>query len=95
MALLNDNERKDAGTRLKDWAFSQKSIRRTYTFKDFVEAIRFVDQMAILAEEAWHHPDIDIRWNKVSLELSTHDEGGLTVKDVDLAVKLDALRSRM
>ena len=54
-------------------------------------AVRFVNQVAKLAEAAWHHPDIDIRWNKVTLTLTTHDAGGLTRKDFVLARKFDRL----
>ena len=53
--------------------------------------MKFVDAVALLAEQAWHHPDIDIRWNKVTLTLTTHDAGGLTEKDFDLARKFDGL----
>jgi len=66
-------------------------IARTYEFKDFPAAIRFVNAVARLAEKAGHHPDIDIRWNQVTLTLTTHDEGGLTEKDFDLAKKFDRL----
>ena len=66
-------------------------ISRTFQFKDFPAAIKFVDAVARFAEEAWHHPDIDIRWNKVTLALTTHDAGGLTEKDFALARKFDKL----
>ena len=65
-------------------------ITRLFQFKDFPAAIQFVNRLADLAEKAFHHPDIDIRWNKVSLFLTTHDSGGLTRKDFDLAGKIDA-----
>ena len=71
------------------WKQNGARIVRTYEFKDFVGAIRFVNSIARLAEKAWHHPDIDIRWNKVTLALTTHDEGGLTEKDFVLARKFD------
>ena len=72
-----------------DWKKTGDAITRTYQFKDFPAAIKFVNAVAELAEQAWHHPDIDIRWNKVTLTLSTHDQGGLTEKDFDLARKFD------
>jgi 4a-hydroxytetrahydrobiopterin dehydratase len=53
--------------------------------------MKFVDAVAVAAEQAWHHPDIDIRWNKVTLALTTHDAGGLTQKDFDLARQFDQL----
>jgi 4a-hydroxytetrahydrobiopterin dehydratase len=73
------------------WKKKRAAITRTYQFKDFPAAIKFVNAVAKLAEKAWHHPDIDIRWNKVTLSLSTHDQGGLTEKDFDLAKKFDRL----
>ena len=73
------------------WKKRGRVISRTYQFKDFVVAMRFVNAIARAAEEACHHPDIDIRWNKVTLALTTHDAGGLTKKDFDLATRLDAL----
>ena len=76
------------------WKRADDKIARTYQFKDFPAAIKFVNATAELAERAWHHPDIDIRWNKVTLTLTTHDAGGLTEKDFDLARKFDALSLR-
>jgi 4a-hydroxytetrahydrobiopterin dehydratase len=75
--------------RVPDWKKEGSTITRTYVFKDFPSAVRYVGKIAKLAEDAWHHPDIDIRWNKVTLVLTTHDEGGLTVKDFKLAQKFD------
>jgi len=74
-----------------DWKKKGSAITRTYQFKDFPAAIKFVDKLARVAEKAWHHPDIDIRWNKVTLVLTTHDAGGLTRKDFNLAKQFDAL----
>ena len=74
-----------------NWKKKGAMIARTYEFKDFVAAMKFVNAVAKLAEQAWHHPDIDIRWNKVTLTLATHSEGGLTQKDFDLAKKIDGL----
>jgi 4a-hydroxytetrahydrobiopterin dehydratase len=77
-----------------DWQKKSGVISRTFQFKDFPAAVKFVDAVAHLAEEEWHHPDIDIRWNKVTLALTTHDAGGLTEKDFALAKKFDALSRR-
>jgi len=77
-----------------DWKKQGMAIARTFQFKDFPAAIRFVDAAAELAESAWHHPDIDIRWNKVTLTLTTHDAGGLTKQDFVLARKFDELSLR-
>ena len=76
---------------LPGWTRKRLSITRLYEFKDFVTAIKFVDDVAKIAERANHHPDIDIRWNKVRLTLSTHDEGGLTEKDMTLARRFNSL----
>lgn len=76
---------------LPQWQRRGEMITREYQFKDFPAAIKFVDAVAITAEQAWHHPDIDIRWNKVTLTLTTHDAGGLTSKDFDLARLFDEL----
>jgi 4a-hydroxytetrahydrobiopterin dehydratase len=77
-----------------EWKKTGGVIARTYAFKDFPAAMKFVNAVAKLAERAWHHPDIDIRWNKVTLALTTHDAGGLTEKDFELAQKFDALSGR-
>jgi 4a-hydroxytetrahydrobiopterin dehydratase len=76
---------------IPSWKLHDAAIMRTYEFKDFSAAIKFVEVAAALAEQAWHHPDIDIRWNKVTLTLTTHDAGGLTEKDFALARQLDKL----
>ena len=73
------------------WSLSGQEITRTYAFSDFSESMGFVTRVALAAEKADHHPDIDVRWNKVTLTLSTHSEGGLTVKDLDLAHRCDGL----
>lgn len=70
------------------WENNGKEIARTYKFKDFAEALAFVNRVGALAEAADHHPDIDIRWNKVRLTLTTHSAGGLTDKDFSLALQI-------
>jgi 4a-hydroxytetrahydrobiopterin dehydratase len=76
---------------IPNWLLNDGKIARTFQFKDFPAAIKFVEAVAMLAEQAWHHPDIDIRWNKVTLTLTTHDAGGLTEKDFALARQFDQL----
>jgi 4a-hydroxytetrahydrobiopterin dehydratase len=76
---------------IPNWQLSDGKITRTYEFKDFPAAIKFVETIGAIAEQAWHHPDIDIRWNKVTLTLTTHDAGGLTEKDFALAKQFDQL----
>jgi len=91
MKKLTAAEIKTALPTVPDWKKTGAAIARTFQFKDFPAAIKFVNALARLAEKANHHPDIDIRWNKVKLTLSTHDAGGLTTKDFALAKKFDAL----
>jgi 4a-hydroxytetrahydrobiopterin dehydratase len=74
---------------LPKWQRHGEIISRTYEFEDFVAAMKFVNAVAALAERAQHHPDIDVRWNKVTLALTTHDAGGLTEKDFALARECD------
>jgi 4a-hydroxytetrahydrobiopterin dehydratase len=75
-----------------DWELDGEEIVRERQFKDFAEAIRFVDRVAEAAEEANHHPDILIHgWNKVKLSLTNHDAGGLTEADFEMAGRLDGL----
>ncbi|WP_206486788.1 4a-hydroxytetrahydrobiopterin dehydratase [Rhodococcus sp. KRD162] len=88
-ALLTDRDIQDA--QLTDWTVAQKSLTRTVELASFRAAIETVNQVADAAEEADHHPDIDIRWRSVTFVLSTHSAGGLTRKDVDMARRIDAL----
>jgi 4a-hydroxytetrahydrobiopterin dehydratase len=81
-------------TSVPNWQKKGDVISRTFQFKDFPAAMKFTDAIAQLAEEEWHHPDIDIRWNKVTLALTTHDAGGLTEKDFALAKKFDEVSLR-
>jgi 4a-hydroxytetrahydrobiopterin dehydratase len=76
---------------LPGWQVENGELTRTFTFKDFLAALAFVNRLGERAEEAGHHPDIDIRYNRVRLALVTHDAGGLTEKDFDLAAAADKL----
>ncbi len=89
--LLSEQEISAKLARLLQWKRSGHEIRRTVDCKDFVHAMGFVNSVALLAEKADHHPDIDIRWNNVTLTLSTHSAGGLTEKDFALAGAIDSL----
>jgi len=91
MALLSAAEITEFLESHPAWSRSGKEITRTFEFPDFVESIGFVAEVAVFSEKANHHPDIDIRWNRVTLRLSTHSEGGLTEKDVGLATRFDTL----
>ncbi len=74
-----------------EWSHVGEVIQRTYQFGDFVSAMRFVNAVALEAERVQHHPDVMIRYNKVTLSLATHDAGGITGKDFSLAAQADAL----
>jgi 4a-hydroxytetrahydrobiopterin dehydratase len=75
---------------LAHWRVDESGeLARTFEFADFRASMRFVNHVADAAEEAGHHPDIDIRYSKVKLALVTHDAGGLTAKDFDLAAAAD------
>lgn len=87
MKTLSDAEAAERLSRLPGWACRGKEIRRTFTFTSFKDAMAFVNHVADLAEEMDHHPDIDIRYSRVTLALTTHDAGGLTALDFDLAEK--------
>lgn len=71
------------------WKLKSKSIIKTYKFESFRNCIVFVNRVATLADEKDHHPDIDIRYDQVTITLSTHSAGGLTDKDLDLAKSVD------
>lgn len=88
---FDEAEIQDALASLPDWQCHGSTITRTFAFKDFPAAMKFVNEVADVAEQAQHHPDMDIRWNKVTLALTTHDTGGLTEKDFALARACDTL----
>ena len=91
MALLTSTELSGFLANHPGWESEGQRLEATFTLADFSEAMGFVTRVALLAEKAFHHPDIDIRWNRVSIALSTHDEGGLTGKDTSLATQIDRL----
>jgi 4a-hydroxytetrahydrobiopterin dehydratase len=91
MALLTKNEIYSVLTELSGWMLHGKEIRKNFEFADFARAMGFVNSVALFAERANHHPDIDIRWNIIMLSLSTHSKGGITTKDISLAKKIDTL----
>jgi len=89
--LLTEEQIQQRMNDLKDWTRSGKEITKIIKLGDFVRAMGFVNSVALLAEKMDHHPDIDIRWNMVTLTLSTHSAGGLTDHDFNLAKQIDAL----
>lgn len=91
MTSLSDREIQDRASLLPDWKLEGKKLTRTWTFENFIEAIDFVNRLVDPAEKSGHHPDLSISYNKVVVSLTTHDAGGLTEKDFDLASVLSAL----
>lgn len=89
--LLSDDQIDKALAETPEWKRAESAIARTFTFPDFLAGIDFVHDVAQLAEDCNHHPDVDIRWRKVTMTLSTHSAGGLTSKDFHLAREIDSL----
>jgi len=94
MPKMSSAEAKLALAALPDWAIRRAILERVFAFDDFAAAMAFVVQVARQAEKVGHHPDIDIRWNRVRLALTTHDEGGLTERDFALAARFSELAER-
>jgi 4a-hydroxytetrahydrobiopterin dehydratase len=91
MELLTDDQITAELSESPGWTTENGEITQTFERRDFRDALLLVGAVAFLAEEAGHHPDIDIRWNKVTLTLSTHSAGGLTAADFSLARRISAL----
>lgn len=90
---LNETERADALDALPDWDYDEgrDAITRTIVFTDFAEAFGFMTQVALIAERADHHPEWTNVWNRVEITLTTHDAGGLSQRDLDLATAIDSI----
>ena len=91
MAKMNTATLRRRLAGLTGWKRAGDAIRKQYTFPDFKAAMFFVNAVAGLAEKAGHHPDVTINYNRVTLSLSTHDAGGITGKDFDLAGRIEAV----
>ena len=91
MPMLDKDEVQERLSSLPGWHEQHGEIVRQFEFPDFVTAVDFVNSVAAKAEAAGHHPDIDIRYNKVRLALVSHDAGGLTQRDFDLAAAIEDL----
>ncbi len=89
--LLNLDERRGLAIALPAWSVTDATLERDVTAGTFLAAIDWVVEIARAAETMDHHPDIDIRWRTLRLVLSTHDSGGITKRDVDLAQKIDSI----
>ncbi|BAB76248.1 4a-hydroxytetrahydrobiopterin dehydratase [Anabaena sp. FACHB-709] len=89
--LLSDVEIQSQASKLSGWTLEGSKLQTTRKFKDFIEAIAFVNKLVEPAESAGHHPDIEISYNKVKVTLTTHDAGGLTQKDFDVAATISQI----
>lgn len=89
--LIKADQLKIRLKKIPEWELEKKHIERSFEFDDFSESIDFVNAVAEVSEDEEHHPDIDIRYNKVRLVLSTHSKGGLTDLDFALAERIDTL----
>ena len=86
---LSDLEIRRALSSLPGWSRKGDALSKTYSFARFADGIRFVQQVAEIADTMDHHPDIDIRYTKLTFSLSTHDAGGITQRDLDLATSIE------
>ncbi len=91
MAVLTQDDIREQLSSLQGWALTSEGIRKKYVLNDFRSAINLVNRVADLAEEANHHPDILISYNRVTFTLITHSAGGITEKDFDLATRIEAI----
>jgi 4a-hydroxytetrahydrobiopterin dehydratase len=92
MARLTDDEVRAAlGGELPGWSFDGSTIRKEFSFKSFTSAVAFVERLVEPANAVRHHPDLEIHFNRVVVTLSTHDEGGVTDKDLALARTIEGL----
>ncbi len=91
MPALSPQDTETRVRNLSGWKIESGELTKTFSFKDFLSAVDFVNQIAKIAEGAGHHPDIDIRYNRVRIALVTHDAGGLTEKDFELAGGIEKL----
>ncbi len=89
MQKLNDQELQSSLAALPQWSLRDGRVVREWTFEDFVTAMEFVNRVATLAESRGHHPDIAIRYNRVTLSLITHDADGITESDTSMCAFLD------
>lgn len=92
MAVLSDADVQSGLAPLAGWSRVGDEIVKTFECASFPAAIAFVVQVGFAGEKANHHPDLDIRWRKVKVALTTHDQGGLTQKDLDLAREIEGMQ---
>lgn len=88
---LSEQEITESLKGLNDWSVDGKLLKKRYDFENFAGALRFVNQVGEIAEKADHHPDITFGWGYAEIELTTHDTGGLTHNDFDVAKEIDGI----
>lgn len=91
MALLDDGEIEEYLAEMPGWELNGKAIEREFEFEDFVGSVKFVESLVGPAESMNHHPDLAISWNKVTVSITNHAQGGLTKADFELADKIGSL----
>ena len=91
---LSDEDVRARLSEVVGWEVADGMLKKSFTFADFIQSMQFVNRLAEAAEAAQHHPDIDIRYDKVHIALSTHDSGGISEKDFALAQEADAVAER-
>jgi 4a-hydroxytetrahydrobiopterin dehydratase len=91
MALLSDSEIEDRLADADGWTRGGDAISKTFEKGDFVGSVKFVDSLVEPAEDLGHHPDLELSWDKVTVKITNHAEGGLTENDFELAKRIDAL----
>lgn len=91
MSILNESDILKGLSSLSNWNYGNNKIEKDYSFKNFAEALAFINRVGALAEKINHHPEIINEYNKVKLRLTTHDAKGITQKDFDLALAVDLI----
>jgi 4a-hydroxytetrahydrobiopterin dehydratase len=94
MAALSESEVQSALADLPGWQYQGNAIQRQFQFPAFTDLMVFVNQLAEMAEEANHHPDLDVRYNRLLVSLTSHDSGGVTRRDVKMAAKISEMEKR-
>ena len=92
---LNQTEIQERLKSINGWKQNGKTIQQTFRFKNFINAIAFVNELVEPAETAGHHPDLEISYNKVTVSMTSHDAGGLTSKDFDIAMTISELAEKL
>jgi 4a-hydroxytetrahydrobiopterin dehydratase len=91
--ILTPDELSESVAELKDWAINGKTLEKKLKFENFAQALEFVNRVGALAEDADHHPDIKLGWGYAEISLTTHDRGGVTDVDVEMARSIDNVQS--